>query len=210
MEKIIFVLLLYIILSIFLSKFLNLLYYKYSNIFININNKQLINNILIDNNINNITISKTTIPLSDNYNIKTKTIYITDQNNISQLAISLHECGHVLQDFNNYFPLKVRKFSFYIFNIFNLITAFLIMIGLLTNLFILKLGVLFFVIALFYQFLIVLIEINASNRAIEIIRTKKIVKKNNLKKIKILYNISAISYFFSIFNSLLHIGFKRK
>lgn len=210
MEKIIFVLSLYIILSIFLSKFLKLLYYKYSKLFISINNKELINEILIDNNINNITINQTSIPLSDNYNIKTKTIYITNQSNISQLAISLHECGHVLQDFNNYFPLKIRNAIFYIFNIFKLITAFLIIIGLLTNLFILKLGMLFFVVALFYQFLIVLIEIDASKRAVEIIKTKKIVKNNNLKKIKIIYNISAISYFFSMFNNLLYIGFKIK
>lgn len=200
----------YIAISIIIQKQLDKLYNEYTGEEININTtmSNFIAKILKENNIEDVKILETNKILSDNYNLKNKTIQLSKQqlkNTLSSLAVSMHECGHALQDYNNYGLLKVRNFFLKPFNIICYISMFLIIVGLLVSPIMWKLGIVLILFYSIFQIITVNIEIDASKRAIKIIKEKNIVNNNQLEKIKKLLNLSALSYIFSMFNGLLNL-----
>lgn len=211
METIVlFLIIVYIAASIFIQKQLDKLYTKYTGEEVKINTtmNDFIAQVLKDNKISNVQVLQTDKLLNDNYNLKTKTIQLSKEQlktNLSSLTVSMHECGHALQDHNGYGLLKMRNFFFKPFNLICYISLFLITVGFLVSPIMWKLGVALILLYSVFQLVTVNIEIDASKRAIAIIQEKNILNNTQLEQMKKLLNLSALNYVFSMFSGLINL-----
>lgn len=75
----------------------------------------------------------------DHYDPRDKTVRLTkkvmDGTSVSALAIAAHECGHALQDAENYAPLRIRNFVIRVNNFSSRLLTPLIIISLIASLF---------------------------------------------------------------------------
>ncbi|WP_185873713.1 zinc metallopeptidase [Blattabacterium cuenoti] len=198
------------------------LYSKY-HLRIPMNGKEIAEKMLIDNGIYDVQVSSIEGELTDHYNPLNKIINLSEdvyyENNIASAAIAAHECGHVLQHKLGYNILKLRNQLVPILNFSSKITNFVIMSGLTVfyssngqNSIILKLGIGLFFLAVFFSFITLPIEFDASKRALNWLKEKNIVSyqeyfyaKDSLKWAAMTYVISSLGslaqliYFLSFF-----------
>lgn len=201
----------YAVMSIIIQKQLDKLYIKYTNeeIEMNMTMEEFLAKILRENKIENVQVSRTNNTLSDNYNLKTKTIQLSKEQytktTLSSLAVAMHECGHALQDHNNYRLLKVRNFFFKPFNLICYISIFLTSVGILVSPILWKIGLALILMYSVFQLITVNIELDASKRAMTIIKEKNILNDTQLKQTDELLKMSALNYVFSMFSGLLRL-----
>ena len=104
----------------------------------NITAKELVERIALENNLN-INVEEAVDGMGDHYDPQAKTIRLTKKvlhsNSVSALAIAAHECGHALQDAQNYMPLRVRNLVININNFSSRLLTPLIIISFIATLF---------------------------------------------------------------------------
>ncbi|AWU44207.1 zinc metallopeptidase [Blattabacterium punctulatus] len=212
--------------SVIVSKILKDKIQTYSKFYLqnHMSGKEIAEKMLTDNGIYDVNIISVEGELTDHYNPLNKTINLSEkvyyENSSASAAIAAHECGHVLQHKWGYNLLKFRNGLIPILNFSSKFTHLAIMIGLTIfyssegkNSFILKLGIGLFSLAVFFSFITLPIEFDASKRALTWLKNKNMVTfqeyeqaKDSLKWAAMTYVISALGslaqlmYFLSIFN----------
>lgn len=146
--------------------------------------------------------------LTDSYSPKEKVLRLSDgvYNNVSiaAVAVAAHECGHALQDANGYIPNKIRnvlvpvanigsKFGPYI-AVLGVIFTYVIPGSLIGNI-IFNIGILGFFAAAAFYLITLPVEINASRRAIAILRDEQILTEDELSGVKKVLIVAALTYF---------------
>ena len=117
--------------------------------------------------------------LSDHYDPTRKTVRLSHDiyhgTSIASLAVAAHECGHAIQDKENYNFLRIRHSLVPFVNFSTKIGYVIIFIGLLADMFDLAMiGILLLSAMLIFQLITLPVEFNASSRA------KEEVKKLNI------------------------------
>ena len=166
--------------------------------------------ILDKNGLTNIHIVETRGTLSDHYDPGRKVVRLSHDvfhgTSISSLSIAAHECGHAIQDKNNYTFMKIRSFIFPIVNIATTFSYIIIFIGILTSLFdLILLGIALTGCGLVFQLVTLPVEFDASKRAKEELTSLNIVvdeEKNGVDKV---LNAAAMTYVAGVLASLLQI-----
>lgn len=135
--------------------------------------------ILDSNGLNSMYIVETKGVMTDHYDPSRKTVKLSTDvfhgTSISALAIAAHECGHALQDKEDYTFLKIRSMIYPVVNLGTRLAYIILLIGMILQyLDLLLLGIILVGLGLLFQLITLPVEINASKRAlIEI-------EKNNL------------------------------
>ncbi len=100
--------------------------------------KDLVQRIAVENQLN-IQVEEIIGNSGDHYDPQTKTVRLSSKvlhsNSVSALAIAAHECGHALQDAQNYAPLRIRNTVISISNISSRLLTPLIIISFIATLF---------------------------------------------------------------------------
>ena len=100
--------------------------------------KELVERIALENQLN-IQVEEAVGNTGDHYDPQTKTVRLTNKvlysNSVSALAIAAHECGHALQDAQNYAPLRLRNTVIRISNFSSRLLTPLIIISFIATLF---------------------------------------------------------------------------
>ena len=102
-----------IILSIYAQAKVTRTYDKYSTDYAqnNLTGKECAKKIMSANEIIDVQIEEIDGKLTDYYDSKNKTLALSKQNanssSISSIGVAAHECGHAIQDKQNYFPNKI-------------------------------------------------------------------------------------------------------
>ena len=109
--------------------------------------------------------------LSDYYNPKSKTIYLSKnsctENTVASIAVAAHETGHALQDEEGYFMLKVRKLLAPVCSISSKFVWIAIFIGIILGaLDFVLLGLALMAITILFQLVTLPVEFDASRRAV--------------------------------------------
>lgn len=165
----------------------------------------------------NAEIISTSGTLTDYYDSKKKVLALSKANynstSISSLGVAAHECGHALQDKDNYFPLKFRHVAVTAYNISSKLLLPIILIGLcfdflllipqVANIFIYS-GVIVFGLSLLASLVTLPVEFNASNRAIKILGKSEILNNTELRQAKQVLNAAALTYVAAFLFSLLN------
>ncbi|MBF6978129.1 zinc metallopeptidase [Aerococcaceae bacterium zg-BR22] len=170
--------------------------------------RQAAQTLLQASNIHNVSIEHIPGHLSDHYDSQNKVLRLSDatdqETSIAAVAVVAHECGHALQDAENYGFLRMRNAFVPIAQLGSSLSMPLLMIGLVMNLLSLVwLGIIAFSAALLFQIITLPVEFDASKRALVIMEQYHLVEPDEIPAAKKVLNAAAFTYIASTLNSAL-------
>jgi len=151
--------------------------------------------------------------LTDHYNPKDNTIYLSESvyKNPSTAAIGVaaHEAGHAVQHAKEYLPIKIRTAIVPLTNFASKLSIPLILLGLLlsaSGLIILAyVGVVCFATSTLFQLVTLPTEFNASRRAINALESYGILSRDELGDAKKVLSAAAMTYVAALAVSLMQL-----
>ena len=138
--------------------------------------------------------------LTDHYDSSTKILRLSDSvyssTSVAAIGVAAHECGHAIQDHEEYVPLRLRHFLVPVVNFGNKLSMPLFVIGLVLGLYdtLVPIGIFLFSFAVLFQFVTLPVEFNASNRAVAILGNSGMVTTEELPKVKKVLRAAAYTY----------------
>ncbi len=137
--------------------------------------------------------------LTDHYDPRNKVVRLSEgvyySTSVAAIGVAAHECGHVVQHYNGYLPIRVRNAIVPVVNFGSKLSWPLILLGVLfglTNL--VDVGIILFTLVLLFQIVTLPVEFNASKRAISVIRDTGILYGEEITGAKKVLNAAALTY----------------
>ncbi|MBQ6323491.1 MAG: zinc metallopeptidase [Bacilli bacterium] len=166
--------------------------------------------ILDKNGLKNVKVLEVSGTLTDHYDPRNKTVSLsTDIYNTSTVAavsVAAHECGHAIQDKNNYFFLRFRNSIVPVVNLSSKLGYIAIMIGLFTSLTsFLWIGIFLEFVILLFQVVTLPVEFNASSRALKQLEELEIVSKREHRLCYKMLKAAALTYVAGVATAILQI-----
>lgn len=166
--------------------------------------------ILDKNGLSNIYVVETKGHLTDHYDPKRKVIRLSSEiyhnESIASVAVAAHECGHAIQDKDNYSFMRIRAALVPFVNLSSYAGYFAIVIGIVTGLAnLIWLGILFEVVILLFQLVTLPVEIDASKRALKQLENEDILDPAELQKGKLILTAAAMTYVASVASAVLEL-----
>ena len=164
--------------------------------------------ILDANGLENIYVIETTGELTDHYDPTRKVIKLSKDifhgETIASLSVAAHECGHAIQDKENYSFMRIRTMIVPVVNLVSYLGYFSIIIGALAGATgYLLIGIITLMATILFQLVTLPVEFDASNRA------KKELKKLNLiddeEGVSSMLSAAAFTYVASLISTLLNL-----
>jgi len=151
-------------------------------------------------NLYGVQVQGTAGQLSDHYDPRNKTLYLSqgvgDSPSVAAVAIAAHELGHAMQDAEDYFPMKIRSGLVPVVNIGSNLGWILIIIGLMLrspNL--AWIGVIVFSGGALFALATLPVEFNASARAKELLYSTGIIQTEEERRgVNQVLNAAALTY----------------
>ena len=156
--------------------------------------------ILHDAGIYDVKIERVAGNLTDHYDSSSKILRLSDSvynsTSVAAVGVAAHECGHAIQDHEEYVPLKLRHLLVPIVNFGNTLSMPLFFIGLLLGMYdtLVPIGIFLFSFAVLFQFVTLPVEFNASSRAVSILGNSGMVMSEELPKVKTVLRAAAYTY----------------
>ena len=133
-------------------------------------------------------------------------IKLYNDSSIASVSVAAHECGHAIQDKNNYTFLRIRHALIPLVNFSSYAGYFAITIGIIFSfLDLIWLGILLEVVILGFQLITLPVEFNASTRALKQIKELNILDINEIKKGRTMLISAALTYVASAATALIQI-----
>ena len=166
--------------------------------------------ILDVNGLNNVKVVEVDGELSDHYDPKNKVVRLSSDvfknSSIASVAVASHECGHAIQDKNNYFFLRFRSLIFPLVNFASRIGYIVIIISIFAQLVeLLWVGILLECVILLFQIITLPVEFNASRRALRQVQDLGIVSVEENKGCRKMLKAAALTYVASVASSIIEI-----
>lgn len=166
--------------------------------------------ILDKNGLDKVYVVETSGYLSDHYDPKRKTVRLSkavfEGETVAALAIAAHECGHAIQDKEDYFFMKVRSAIYPVVNIATSISYYIILIGFLFEILdMIYLGIGFSVLGLLFQIVTLPVEYNASARAKAELDKLHVVNSNESTGVQKVLKSAALTYVAGVLANALQI-----
>lgn len=166
--------------------------------------------ILDKNGLNNVYVVETGGHLTDHYDPTRKVIKLSSNvykdASIGAVAVACHECGHAIQDKENYTFMRIRSKLVPIVNFSSYAGYFAIILGMLfSSQNLIWLGILMEVIILLFQLITLPVEIDASKRALRELDYSHILNSKELKQGKTMLTAAALTYVASIATTIIQI-----
>lgn len=148
--------------------------------------------------------------LTDHYSPNEKVLRLSDSvygsTSVAAIGVAAHECGHAIQHYQGYLPLKLRSASVPIANIGSKLSWPLILIGLIfdwTGL--AQVGVYLFTFVVLFQLITLPVEFDASNRALRVLKERNLLIGGELKGATKVLRAAALTYVAALFSSILQL-----
>ena len=164
--------------------------------------------ILKKNGLSNVNVYETSGTLTDYYDPKKKMVVLSsdiyNSKSVSSVAVAAHECGHDIQDKENYKFLRFRSALVPIVNFTSRIAFIFIIFGFIFEaLDLLDVGIICLLVGLLFQLVTLPVEFNASTRAKDQLEICGIVRSKEKSGVKQVLSAAAFTYVASFFASLL-------
>ncbi len=160
--------------------------------------------VLRANGVTDVGITRTSGKLSDHYDPRNNTIYLSDavhdSTSTAAIGVAAHEAGHAVQHAVGYAPIKVRAAIIPITNIGSRLAMPLILIGLLlgtlaeTSYILAYIGVACFALTALFQLVTLPTEFNASRRALAALEDSCILADDELTGARKVLSAAAMTY----------------
>jgi len=147
----------------------------------------------------NLAVRDTDGNLTDHYDPRDKTIYLSNgvarSSSVAALGIVAHEIGHAVQDAQGYAPMRLRAFLVAPANIGPMIGYILFFIGIFINAVgLVWLGIAAFSLSLVFALATLPVELNASSRALAMLRSSAIVGQGEVDAAQAVLRAAALTY----------------
>ena len=166
----------------------------------NLTGTQAAQRLLSTGNMYGVQIQGTQGNLSDHYDPRNKTLYLSDSvansPSVASVAVAAHELGHAMQDAEDYFPMRIRSGLVPMVSIGSNLGWILIIIGLMLRITgIAWLGVLVFSGGALFALATLPVEFNASARAKELLYATGIIQTEEERRgVNQVLNAAALTY----------------
>ena len=155
--------------------------------------------ILRRNGINDVQVQHVSGNLTDHYDPRTKTVNLSDatygSNSVAAVGVAAHECGHVLQHYTSYTPLKIRTAIVPAANIGSKAGIPLLLLGMFLSIKpLITLGILVFSLAVLFQVVTLPVEFNASRRALVMLEDYGILGHEEVDDSRKVLRAAAMTY----------------
>ncbi len=145
--------------------------------------------------------------LSDHYDPRNQTVNLSEpvygKTTLSALAVAAHECGHAMQDRDDYHFMRFRHFMLPAVNFANRTAMPLAIAGLVLGAgtqingiggLVLKIAILMFAVVLAFHVVTLPVEINASRRALRILEENGYLDSEEIGGAKAVLRAAALTY----------------
>ena len=137
--------------------------------------------------------------LTDHYDPRSKTVNLSDSvygsNSVAAVGVAAHECGHVLQHYNAYLPLRIRTAIVPAVNIGSKARLPIIIAGMFFSITpLITIGIWVFSLAVLFQVVTLPVEFNASRRALVMLEDYGILGHEEVADSKKVLTAAAMTY----------------
>ena len=148
--------------------------------------------------------------LTDHYDPSNKVVRLSTDvfhgESIASLAVAAHECGHALQDKDNYNYMIIRSKLVPVVNFVTKMGYFVTIIGIIAGLFdVIVCGIVVLGVTLLFQLVTLPVEFNASKRAKGIIDNLNLADKEEQNGVSKMLSAAAFTYVASVLNTIFQI-----
>lgn len=164
---------------------------------------------LHDNGIYDVRVTSTPGSLTDHYNPVNKTVNLSEgvygSCSVAAAAVAAHECGHAVQHAQAYAPLKMRSALVPVVQFSSSIVSWVLLAGIImieTMPSILLFGIILFGASTLFSFIMLPVEINASQRALAWMSRAGITNAFNHKAAEDALKSAAYTYVVAALSSL--------
>lgn len=174
---------------------------------------EVVKRMLEDAGINDVSIDRVRGELTDHYDPRNNTIYLSESvfssSSVAAIGVAAHETGHAIQHNQNYLPVKIRSSLVPAANVGSRLAFPLILIGLILSMaselgvYILYIGIAFYALATIFMFVTLPVEFNASSRAKKILAKTNMLSSQEVSMASTVLNAAAKTYVASFAVSLL-------
>lgn len=166
--------------------------------------------ILDKNGLKDIYVVETKGNLTDHYDPSRKVIRLSSdvyhKESVASVAVAAHECGHAIQDRDNYTFLRIRAFLVPFVNLSSKLGYVAILIGIIANLIdVIWLGIGLEAVILVFQLITLPVEFDASKKALKELEGMNILTENELVKGKVVLTSAALTYVASVAATVLEL-----
>jgi len=160
--------------------------------------------------ISSVSIKETSGRLSDHYDPRNRTLYLSEKvfegDSLASLGVAAHEAGHALQHARGYVPLHIRSAIVPMASFGTNGAYFLFFLGLIArNGFMMSLAILLFSFGVLFYLITLPVEFNASSRAIKTLRREGIIDRSEIAGTKKVLNAAALTYLAAALMSVLQL-----
>lgn len=155
--------------------------------------------ILDENGLYHVKVEETQGILSDHYDPRTKTVRLSPDNyhghSLAAAAVAAHECGHAIQDQEDYAFLRFRHALVPVANLGSNLSWIFILIGIFTTITeMFLLGIIFMAAGVLFQLVTLPVEFNASSRAMDQIVSLGIITNSEERETRKVLSAAAMTY----------------
>lgn len=172
--------------------------------------KEVARKILDANGLKKVKVEEQPGTLTDHYDPRNKVVRLStdiyNNKSLASISVASHECGHAIQDKDNYFFLRLRSSIVPLVNIASKLGYVAIMIGLIMgSLGFFRIGIALEFVILAFQLITLPVEFNASSRALKQIKELGIVVADEHRYCRKMLTSAALTYVASVATAVLEI-----
>ena len=190
------------VLSLWASATVKSTYNKYSRVYSysGVTGAQAAAQILRQAGIYDVRIEHVSGNLTDHYDPKARVLRLSDSvygsNSVAAIGVAAHECGHAIQDQEDYVPLRFRSAFVPVANLGTQVAFPILLLGVFlgSSHFLIQVGLLCFFFGVLFQLITLPVEFNASGRAVRILRETGMMSDDELSKTKKVLSAAAMTY----------------
>lgn len=176
----------------------------------NLTGEEVARTILDKNGLRNVQIEEVHSTLGDHYDPTTKTVRLSSDiyhnTSIASASVAAHECGHAIQDKDDYTFLRIRHALIPIVNFSSYAGYIAIVIGcIFSSINLIWVGILMEIIILLFQLVTLPVEFNASSRALKQLEELNLLEKSEIKYSRKMLKAAAMTYVASVAAAVLEI-----
>lgn len=136
--------------------------------------------------------------LSDHYDPKAKVLRLSPQvydgHSVAAAGVAAHEAGHAIQDQQNYVFLQARTAMVPAVKVSGIVGPLMFLVGWFVSLFLAWIGLWLFGLSVIFSLITLPVEIDASNRAKQLLTTQALAIPNDMVGVNSVLNAAAFTY----------------
>lgn len=172
--------------------------------------------ILMANGIFDVTVEPVAGQLTDHYDPRSKVVKLSEviynSTSVAAVGVAAHECGHAIQDNQEYMPLRLRSAIVPVANLGSTLSWPMILIGVLmanagsyAGYSLISVGILCFSLAVLFQLVTLPVELDASRRALRQLNATGILPPEEQQQTRAVLSAAALTYVAAAASSMLQL-----